>query len=143
MSMYPEGQEILVVDDDTARRERIAQILADEGFAVTAATEGLAALRAAGAKRFSLAIAAVRLPGSVDGPTAVRQARARQPWLKALYTDDAAAPRARRNPDTDDFIAAPFERRELLGCVFELLHRGGARGDADLARSVRTGVRVP
>src|SRR6185312_10379757 len=61
--------------------------------------------------------------------TTVRQARARQPWLKALYTVDAGAPPERRDPDTDDFIAAPFERCELLGCVFELLQLvvGGAR----------------
>lgn len=140
--MYPDGQEILVVDDNSERRERIARILADEGFTVTAAAEGLTALRAAGARRFSLTIAAVRLPGSVDGPTTVRHARARQPWLKALYTVDVGAPPERRDPDTDDFIAAPFERRELLGCVFELLQRGGARGASDLARRVRTEIRA-
>ena len=27
--------------------------------------------------------------------------------------------------DNDDFIAAPFNRRDLLGCIFELLQRGG------------------
>ena len=73
--MYPDGQEILVVDDNSERRERIARILADEGFAVTAAAEGLTALRAAGTRCFSLAIAAVRLPGSVTArPRCVRRA---------------------------------------------------------------------
>jgi DNA-binding response OmpR family regulator len=140
--MYPEGQEILVVDDDRRRRESIARILADEGFAVTSAAEGLSALRAAGTKRFVLAIAAVRLPGTVDGPTTLRQARARQPWLKALYIDEYGALPARGNPDTDDFIAAPFERRELLGCVFELLQRGDARTTPDLVRRVRAELRA-
>ena len=94
--MYPEGQEILVVIDDRERRERVARILADEGFAVSAAAEGLAALRAIGARRYALVVAATRLPGSLDGATTVRQARSRQPWLKALYgRSEATAPTPR------------------------------------------------
>ena len=141
--MYPEGREILVVDDNRERREHIARILADEGFTVAAAAEGLSALRVAGAKRFALAIAAVRLPGLLDGPTTLRQVRARQPGLRVLYIDDYAALPEHRNPDTDDFIAAPFERRELLGCVFELLQRGDARTAPDLVCRVRTELRAP
>ena len=139
--MYPDGQEILVVVDNRERRERVVQILADEGFPVTAATEGLTALRAVGAQRYALIVAAMRLPGSVDGPTTVRQARARQPWLKALYIDDRAGRPAHRNPDSDDIIAAPFERHELIGCIFELLQRATVEA-ADLSRRCRTDLRA-
>lgn len=135
--MYPEGQDILVVSDDPAERDYVAELLGTEGFAVTEAAEGLAAVRAAGAKRFSLIVAAVRLPGSLDGPATVRQVRARQPWLKALFTERELRMQ-RGNPDTDDVIAAPFERREFLGCVFELLQRDADRRAADLASRVRT-----
>jgi two-component system OmpR family response regulator len=139
--MYPDGQEILVVVDDREHRTRVAQILRDEGFAVTAAAEGLAALRHANAQHYALIIAAQRLPGSLDGPTTVRQARARQPWLKALYLGDRGVPPVRGNPDSDDVIAAPFERHELLGCTFELLQRGTTDA-ADLSRRLRTEVRA-
>jgi DNA-binding response OmpR family regulator len=139
--MYPEGQEILVVVDDRERRERVARILASEGFAVTEAAEGLAALRATAARRYSLIVAAARLPGSLDGETTVRQARARQPWLKALYIEERAIRPMRGNPDIDDYIAAPFERHELIGCTFELLQRGAADA-ADLARRLRTELRA-
>jgi CheY-like chemotaxis protein len=139
--MYPEGQEILVVVDDCERRERIVRLLADEGFAVTAAAEGLAALRAASARRYAMIVAASHLPGSLDGPTTVRQARNRQPWLKVLYIAESGRRPERGNLDTDDVIAAPFERHELIGCTFELLQRGAA-ATADLARSVRTELRV-
>jgi len=139
--MYPEGQEILVVIDDRDRREQVARILADEGFAVTVAAEGLAALRATGARRFALAVAAARLPGSLDGATTMRRARARQPWLKALYIEDGGIRRGRGNPDIDEFIAAPFERHELIGCTFELLHRDAADA-ADLSRRARTELRA-
>src|SRR5580658_10401659 len=108
--MYPEGQEILVVIDDNEQRERVARTLGNEGFPVTAAAEGLAALRAIGAKHYSLVIAATRLPGSLDGKTTVRQARTRQPWLKALYIESDAGWRDRSNPAIDDVITTPFER---------------------------------
>jgi CheY-like chemotaxis protein len=139
--MYPEGQEILVVIDDREQRERVARILADEGFAVSAAAEGLAALRAISARHYALIVAATRLPGSLDGATTVRQARTRQPWLKALYIDDCSFRRGRGNPDTDDFIIAPFERHELIGCTFELLQRDTA-GTIDLSRRARTELRA-
>ncbi|HWD59950.1 MAG TPA: response regulator [Stellaceae bacterium] len=139
--MYPDGQEILVVIDDTELRERVARILGDEGFAVTAAAAGLAALRAVGARHYSLVVAATELPGSLDGATTVRQARARQPWLKALYIAEGGARPGRGNLETDDVISAPFERRELIGCTFELLQRGTAEA-ADLSRRARIELRA-
>ena len=141
--MYPDGQEILVVVDDRERRARTASILADEGFAVTEVAEGLAALRAVSARRYALIVAAAQLPGSLDGPTTVRQARVRQPWLKALYIEERGHRPARRNPDIDDIIAAPFERHELIGCAFELLQRNvGPMTDLDLSRRARTELRA-
>lgn len=139
--MYPKGQEILLVIDDREQRERVARILGDEGFGVTAAAEGLAALRAVSARRFAMVVAATRLPGSLDGATTVRQARARQPWLKALFIDDSGVRRDRGNPETDDFILAPFERRELIGCTFELLNRG-TEASRDLSLRARTALRA-
>ena len=140
--MYPEGHEILVVVNDAVCRERIVRILRDEGFAVTEAAAGLAALRAMSARRFTLVIAGTGLPGSLDGRTTVRQARIRQPWLKALFIEDhhlrGGARLSVRNPDSDDLIFAPFERHELIGCVFELLQRSAAT--YDLARRARTAL---
>lgn len=138
--MYPEGQDILVVIDDCERREQVARILGDEGFPVTVAAEGLAALRAVGTRRFTMVVAAADLPGSLDGATTVRQARTRQPWLKALYLDNSRVRRDRGNPDIDEIIAAPFERCELVGCTFELLQRGAQA--RDLSHRLRTELRA-
>ena len=84
--MYPEGQDILVVHNDPARRALIERILRQEGFQVTAASEGFGALRAAGAQRFALIVAAVELPGSLDGMTTVRQTMIE--WSSAGPNDD-------------------------------------------------------
>ena len=137
--MYPEGQAILVVIDDDERRERVAHLLAGEGFAVTAAAEGLAALRAVGAERYAMIVAAARLPGSLDGATTVRRARARQPWLKALFIEHGGARRRRSSHDSDEFICAPFERHELIGGIFELMQRDTS-DTADLWRRARTAL---
>jgi DNA-binding response OmpR family regulator len=139
--MYPEGQEILVVIDESGLRERVIRILSDEGFSITPAAEGLAALRAASVRRFALIVAKTRLPGSLDGATTARQMRIRQPWLKALYLEDAGSGRGRGNPDSEDFITLPFDRHELIGCTFEMLQRG-TNSAADLARRARTGLRA-
>jgi CheY-like chemotaxis protein len=121
--MYPEGKRILVIDDDTRRRQLVERILIEEGFAVTAVAQGFSAIRAVAGGPFALAIAAVDLPGTLDGPNTMRQLRARQPSLKALFTGDVAQPPQRPDRAYDDFIPAPFHRRDLLGCVFELLQR--------------------
>lgn len=135
--MYPRGRDILVVDGDAARRGLIERIVAAEGFAVTVAADGLAGMRAIVRDRFALLIVAAEMPGTLDGLTLVRQARARQPGLKALLIGDCDRRPRLHNPDRDDFIAAPFHRRELIGCVFELLQREAMPCAADLARRCR------
>ena len=137
--MYPDGKQILVIDDDVERRQLTERILIAEGFAVTVAPEGFSAIRAARAGRFALAIATVNLPGVLDGPTTVRQLRARQPWLKALFTGDVAGRPRSIDGDCDDFIASPFQSRDLLGCVFELLQRESAHGQTDRLDFSRAG----
>lgn len=122
--MPPEVQHVLVIDDNAGRRQMIAGVLDSEGFAVNAVAEGFSAIRAAGGQGYALALVAVALPGTLDGAATVRQIRARQPRLKALFTGAAAERPRRPVGDCDDFIAAPFHRRDLLGCVFELLQRG-------------------
>ena len=139
--MYPDGQEVLVVIADHERRTQVTQTLRNEGFAVTTAAEGRTALRAIGARRYALIIAARHLPGSLDGPTTVRQARIRQPWLKALYVENQGQRPILGNPERDEVIAAPFERHELIGCIFELLQRD-ATDIADLSRRARTDLRA-
>jgi CheY-like chemotaxis protein len=135
--MYPDGEHILVVDDEPARREAIAAVLRAEGFPVAVANEGFAALRLMARREFRLLIAALDLPGMLDGMTTLRQARARQPGLRALLVAEHGALPPWRKPQLAEMIAVPFHRWELLGCVFELLHRDPALDALDLARRSR------
>lgn len=122
--MNPVEQQVLVLDADTAERTSIEQILAREGFQISAAADGPSALRQIAAKPFALVVAEIRLPGPLDGVTTVRLARAMRPRLKCLFTSAIVLPRLWGDDELDDFIAKPLDRRELLGCVFELLERG-------------------
>jgi DNA-binding response OmpR family regulator len=136
--MYMDSHAILIVDHDDARREAAANILRDEGFPVTVAAEGFAGLRAIGEDRFSLVIAAMHLPGTLDGVATMRRAQMKRPELGFLLVADYPDVPLWPTHDADDVIGAPFHRWELLGCVFELLGRH-MRGDAiDLARRART-----
>jgi two-component system, OmpR family, phosphate regulon response regulator OmpR len=136
--MYPDGREILLVVDDADRRERVARILAAEGFTVTPAADALAALRALAARHYALIIAAIDLPGSFDGPAIVHWARRQRPAIKALYLTDGACWPALADPDRDDLIATPCERWELIGCTFELLERGAPTYASGVAWRIRS-----
>jgi two-component system, OmpR family, phosphate regulon response regulator OmpR len=126
--MDQEAQQILVIDNDTRRRQLCERALSEEGFRVTAVTEGFSAIRVAGSRRFALALAAVELPGSLDGLATLRQLRVRQPWVKALFTGKLSGwPWWWSVADSDEFIPSPFHRHDLLGCVFELLQRDDRR----------------
>ena len=125
LATNPVQGEILVIDGDEGARALIGQILAEQGFRVTAVGDGGAALRRIEARPFALVVAEIRLPGPLDGMTTIRQARTRQPGLKCLFTSEFA-PAAGLNVELEDFIAKPFDRRDLLGCAFELLQRNAA-----------------
>jgi len=140
--MHSERQHILVVDHDAARRAAIESVLREDGFAVTAAPEGLTALRILQGESFPLMVTALDLPGALDGLTMVRRVRQRHPALRTLFVADHVPQRRWDNPDYDDFIAAPFHRRELLGCVLELLQRDVIPGATDLARRCRAEPRA-
>ncbi|HVH77138.1 MAG TPA: response regulator [Stellaceae bacterium] len=135
--MSPVGRRILVVEDNERVRGVIEETLAEEGFAVTAVADAAAALAALGQEDFALAVMEVSLPGPLDGIAAARRARLLHPPLKCLFTARFPPGSVWDNPDTDDFIARPFDRRELLGCVFELLQRGDFEGRAAAAGGVR------
>jgi DNA-binding response OmpR family regulator len=136
--MNPVEQQILVLDADAGERASIQQILAREGFEVTAVADGPSALRQIDAKPFALVVVEIWLPGPLDGMTTMRLARAKRPRLKCLFTSVVVPARLWGDDELDGFIAKPLDRRELLGCVFELLERGDnpeAATPQDLAHS--------
>ena len=127
--MYPEGQRILVIDDDERRCQLIERVLTEEGFAVTAVAQGFSAIRATTRGRFALAIASVNLPGTLDGPATMRQLRGRQPWLKVLFTGDVAQWPRRPDRIRDDLQAQVAQAKKAAASVADLGHQAGQADD--------------
>jgi two-component system, OmpR family, response regulator MprA len=146
-------EAILVVDDDAPIRRMLERTLVAEGYEVTLAVDGGAALAAIERSVPDLLVLDVGLPG-VDGLAVCRRARARglaTPIL-LLTARDAVSDRVDGlDAGADDYLVKPFATEELLARVRALLRRGRepaevlAYGDLafDVAsRSARRGSRA-
>jgi two-component system, OmpR family, response regulator len=71
-----DGSRVLVVDDAAEVRMLLQVLLELEGFSVTSAADGPAALAAAAAERPDVVLLDVQLPG-LDGPAVLRALRDR------------------------------------------------------------------
>ena len=129
--MLPRPLSVLVVDDDEHVRKIVAAMLKDAGFKVAAAASGWDALDLLDTCEFDLAVVDVGLPDGLDGVALIRCARARHPRIRCLFISGSADP-VTDDPESDDFVGKPFRLTELLGCVWELLHRKAPEPAIDL-----------
>ena len=118
------GPTVLVVEDDEATRDAIAELLGEEGYAVATAGDGAAGLRAAEGTRPKLVLLDVRMP-VLDGADFARAFRAAAGPRASLVVMTAAYDAAQwaADLDADGYLAKPFGTRELLAVVAR--HTGG------------------
>jgi DNA-binding response OmpR family regulator len=140
-TLYPCGgrdmagpAEILVVDDELDLREMVAEYLARHGFRVRTAMDGEAMAARLQEKAADLVLLDITMPGE-DGLTLARRLREHSDVCIMMLT--AAGEIVDRvvglEMGADDYIAKPFDLRELLARVRTVLRR---RADAD-ARNAR------
>ena len=112
-----EGQKhLLIVDDEAALREAIAERLGDHGFVVEQAASGEEALERLAAFAFDVLITDLRLPG-IDGRQVLDAAVERYPELIAIVitgfgTVKDAVEAIKQG--ASDFITKPFQFDALL-----------------------------
>jgi CheY-like chemotaxis protein len=119
------GIRVLLVDDHALLRDLMAQILSSQGFDVTAAESGEAAMHLLeGGLRPQVLLSDIRMPGRYNGVELARWARARYPSLVILLQT------AFTDIDTGDFrvLYKPFDPQMFLSTIQELL--GAARSAA-------------
>jgi two-component system phosphate regulon response regulator OmpR len=119
---------LLVVDDDNSVREMLTEYLSDHGYAVRAAADGTAMRAALEAELPDLVLLDLRLPGE-DGLTLARFLREHYDLGIVMVT--AAGDTIDRvvglEVGADDYVAKPFDPRELLARVKSVLRRMQAR----------------
>jgi DNA-binding response OmpR family regulator len=121
---------VLVVDDDPSILGIVTEMLRDEGYEVTGAADGSAALDAVSNDDFALVILDMRMP-VMDGWGFAREMRARGQDLPIVVM--TAAQDARRWAEeiaAVGYIAKPFDLDEFLGEVQRALTDHG-RGRSD------------
>lgn len=118
---------VLVVEDEEALKENLAELLSLEGYHVTTAGDGVQGLRAHLSFRPELVITDVVMP-IMDGLQMVRALRARDPRLKALFISGFFGTRSIRNDLMDEIsrfgypmLAKPFKPSQLFTLVRQAL----------------------
>jgi len=124
---------LLVVDDDARLRELLRRYLSENGFRVTAAADAAEARANLACFAFDLIVLDVMMPGD-SGLDLTRELRAADslPPLPILLLTAMAEPEDRVNgleEGADDYLAKPFEPRELVLRVRNILERRGARAE--------------
>jgi CheY-like chemotaxis protein len=115
---------ILVVDDNDALRENLAEALELEGYEVAVAADGETALAVLGGEAsFQAILLDLMMPG-MDGREMLSRVREdpRFASVRVVLTTGQTGPRARAGIPADAFLTKPFGVRELL----QTLRRVGA-----------------
>lgn len=111
--------KVLLVEDDRALRQALADTLEIGGFAWQAVGSGEEALRCIASEPFNLVVSDVNMPG-MDGHQLLAHLRREQPQVPVLLmTAHAAVERAvdAMRQGAVDYLVKPFEPRALLSLV--------------------------
>jgi two-component system phosphate regulon response regulator OmpR len=132
---------VLIVEDDREVRESVAEYLASHGYETAEAADGAAMRKALGAAVPDLVLLDVRLPGE-DGLALARWLREQRHDLAIIMVTAADQVIDRvvgLEVGADDYIAKPFDLRELLARIKSVLRRA-SRPAAAAPRRVSFGA---
>lgn len=115
---------ILMIDDDTGLCELVAEYLALDGFQFSAAHDGNQGLELAQSGDYQLILLDVMLPG-MDGLSVLKALRTAQycPVLMLTARGDDVDRIVGLELGADDYLAKPFNPRELVARIKAILRR--------------------
>jgi len=116
--------QLLVVDDDREIRDLLAGFLAKHGFRVLTAGDGKEMRRAVADRRIDLVVLDLMLPGE-DGLALCRELRTRSdlPVIMLTAMREEIDRIVGLEVGADDYLAKPFNPRELLARIRAVLRR--------------------
>ena len=131
--MSDEAVHILVVDDDDRLRDLLQRYLSEYGFRVSTANSAAEARVALAGLRFDLLVLDLMMPGEsgLELTQSIRHTN-NMPILLLTAMGEAADRIAGLEVGAADYLAKPFEPRELVLRIEAILRRGGPKAE-DLA----------
>jgi two-component system phosphate regulon response regulator OmpR len=122
---FAQPAHILVIDDDRRIRELLKSYLTEHGFRVTLAGDAREAREKMRGLAFDLLILDVMMPGEngIDLARSLREAKGSLPILMLSALADPSDRIAGLMSGSDDYLPKPFEPRELLLRVQNVLRR--------------------
>ncbi|GAB3379768.1 two-component system response regulator OmpR [Azotobacter armeniacus] len=124
-SATPEGEKILVVDDDPRLRHLLERFLNEQGYRVRAVENIEQMDRLLGREHFNLVVLDLMLPGE-DGLSACRRLRESDNQVSIIMLTAKGDESSRiqgLEQGADDYLAKPFNPRELLARIKAVLRR--------------------
>jgi len=139
--MSTEPSHILVVDDDKRLRELLRRYLAERGFRVTAAADAKEAWARIEGFAFDLIVLDVMMPGESGlAFTAALRQKSQVPILMLTAMSEAEDRIQGLERGADDYLAKPFEPRELVLRIQRILGRVPAPPALEPITKVRLGA---
>ena len=125
--MSANREHLLIVDDDKEIRNLLTDYLEQADYRVTAVGDGKAMRRALESNRIDLVILDLMLPGE-DGLTLCRELRGKTnlPVLMLTARGDEVDRIIGLEMGADDYLAKPFNPRELLARIKSVVRRAQA-----------------
>jgi two-component system phosphate regulon response regulator OmpR len=129
MATVDDTPHILVVDDDRRIRQLLESYLSSNGFRVTVAASAAEARERMRGLVFDIVVLDIMMPGEsgVAFTTALRAQNDKVPVLMLSALADTPDRIVGLESGSDDYLSKPFEPRELLLRIRNLLKRGDAR----------------
>lgn len=121
-----DAPHLLVVDDDTRIRNLLKQYLSENGFRITVAGTAAEARRKLAGLDFDLLILDVMMPGEsgVDLTKSLRTEK-EVPILMLTALSETDSRVTGLEAGADDYLPKPFDPRELILRINNILRRGG------------------
>jgi len=120
-------KKVLVVDDDMRLRDLLSRYLAEQGFAVKVVSDAGGVDRSLAQERFDLLVLDLMLPGE-DGLSLCRRLRGTKNTIPIIMLTAKGEDVDRiigLEMGADDYLAKPFNPRELVARINAVLRRRG------------------
>lgn len=129
--MNTEAARVLVLDDERDLRALLQRYLSDQGFVVRTVETAEQLDRLLQREAYDVLVLDLMLPGE-DGLSVCRRLRAQGETIPIIMLTARGEPVDRivgREMGADDYLAKPFNPRELTACIQSLLRRQRMNGN--------------